>query len=136
MRKTIKFAENKQCFFHGGSPVLYLLSRLPTGGTAAERHLTALAERLTAYTKEELLPIAKREWETAAMEGHGYRFSPHRVTVFAKTSPETRCRITLCFSVQTGESETRSAELVTEWSEDLAFQRRRRGKKHFTWRVK
>ena len=113
--------------------MLYLHTHEPIGHTAAERHLAALTERLTAYVNEHLLPAAEREWETAAKRGQGYRFSPYRVDISLTSPPNDPCHAVLSFSVRAGEQEPQAKTLHTHWSKDLSYQlkpkHRRKGSK-------
>ena len=129
MALLLECKETVRVFRYGGREVLRVFLQAPVGESAAARHMASLIDALEEYASKVLFPEACRALDVATKNGCGYAFFSHRYRInVSETSSPRGVTLVLetALDAQGGRSEHR---LVTLWTKDGAFQKRRHHQK-------
>ena len=124
MSNLLKFTyeSTRRVLCCGSRAVLYFTTRLPVGESAMIRHLQELAQAFFTYASECVFPEVSRTWETLALAGKGYDFSPRFLAFNASCTPCGRgLRVRLHLSQKGGGMPPLLQECDTFWSADGSY---------------
>ena len=121
--------ETVRVFRHGGREVLRVFVPTLVGESAAVKHMSSLVVALEEYAERVLLPKACHALDVATKSGCGYAFLPHRYRINLREEDSIRGVMLVLETILDAQGERDERRLVSCWTKDGAFQKRRHHQK-------